>query len=222
MISSRSLASVAAITGASLFVLTACSPAKAPYEPPPPAPEASGDIAAGLDGTEAEAFSTAQVSDEDADLHEDEDGDHDEHDHDEEGFVGEAHVHGAGDLTVTQEDGFLTVTLDAPLASFGLPEDVAPEGETAEQYATGIAEPLGPTECEVTERSAEARSHGGHGAMTVSVVWRCAKIDRIEGMRFTLFDTYPAFHHVDAVYLGPDGEQVARELSPTDTELDFD
>ncbi len=33
---------------------------------------------------------------------------------------------------------------------------------------------------------------------------------------------YPGFHHVDAIYLGPNGEQVAKELTPTDTEIDFD
>jgi hypothetical protein len=142
-------------------------------------------------------------------------------DHDE-GHAGEPHVHGGGDLAITREDDFLTVSLDAPLANFGLSETKVPEGKKAEKFAEGIVEPIGPTVCEETERSITGRTDGTHGAMTVSVVWRCKKIDRVEGMLVHVFDLYPAFEHIDAIYLGPDGQQVAKELTPSDTEIDFD
>ncbi|MEZ6000154.1 DUF2796 domain-containing protein [Hyphomonas sp.] len=199
---------VAAISVASLMGLAACSPAAAPYEPPPPAPEIPADTAA-ADMPESVAVTAAVAELEEA------------HD-DAEGHAGEPHVHGGGDLAITREDDFLTVSLDAPLANFGLSETKVPEGPKAEKYAEGIVEPVGPTTCEETERSITGRTDGSHGAMTVSVVWRCKKIDRVEGMLVHVFELYPAFEHIDAIYLGPEGQQVAKELTPNDTEIDFD
>jgi hypothetical protein len=204
---------IAAMSGFSLLVLAACSPATKPYEPEAPAPaalEAPQPEPEVVDSVEAEIPAAGEVEDADPAL--DSEPDH----------AGEPHVHGGGDLSITQEDDFLTLTLDAPLANFGLSESKAPSGTKSEEYANGIAEPIGPTECEETERSVTGRTDGSHGAMTISVVWRCAKIDRVEGMQIHLFDLYPAFQHVDAIYLGPAGEQVAKELTPTDTEIDFD
>lgn len=199
---------VAAISAASLIGLAACGPAAAPYEPPPPASEVPPETAA-PDMAESLAAPAAVAELEEA------------HDHDE-GHAGEPHVHGGGDLAITREDDFLTVSLDAPLANFGLSETKVPEGPKAEKYAEGIVEPIGPTTCEETERSITGRTDGTHGAMTVSVVWRCKKIDRVEGMKVHVFELYPAFEHIDAIYLGPEGQQVARELTPNDTEIDFD
>ncbi|RAN39679.1 DUF2796 domain-containing protein [Hyphomonas sp. GM-8P] len=196
---------VAALSAATLLGLAACSPAGAPYEPPPaPAPEA----APADDATSLAAPAAVEAIEE-------------VHDH-EEGHAGEAHVHGGGELAITREDDFLTVSLDAPLANFGLSEAKVPEGAKAERYAEGIVEPIGPTVCEETERSITGRTDGAHGAMTVSVVWRCRKIDRVEGMLVHVFELYPAFEHIDAIYLGPEGQQVAKELTPSDTEIDFD
>ena len=219
MISSRTFAGASVLPGACALILAACSPANRPYEPPQPAAE---DAAAGVEqpvpdaapsGPEAEDITIpAAGEDPDADTALDA----------EQAHAGEPHVHGGGDLSVTREDDFLTVTLDAPLANFGLAENKAPQGKKAEDYATGIAEPVGPAECAESERSVDARTNGEHGAMTISVVWRCKKIERVEGLRVNLFDMYPAFQHVDAIYLGPNGEQVAGELTPTHTELDFD
>lgn len=203
---------VAALSAASLLGLAACSPAGQPYEPPPPAPEAPPPPAA--ESTPVEAAAVPAAPEAVADLEE-------PHDHDE-GHAGEPHVHGGGDLAITREDDFLTVTLDAPLANFGLAENKAPQEKKAETYASGIATAIGPTTCEETERSVDTRINGEHGAMTISVVLRCKKIDRVEGIRINLFDMYPGFHHVDAIYLGPNGEQIAKELTPTDTEIDFD
>lgn len=200
---------VAALSAASLLGLAACGPANAPYEPPAPAPQADPPEAALADDAASLAAPAAVAELEAA---------HDQ----EEGHAGEPHVHGGGDLAITREDDFLTVSLDAPLANFGLAETKVPEGPKAEKYADGIAEPIGPTTCEQTERSITGRTDGTHGAMTVSVVWRCKKIDRVEGMLVHAFDTYPAFEHIDAIYLGPEGQQVAKELTPNDTEIDFD
>ncbi len=199
---------VAAISAANLIGLAACGPASPPYEPAPPAPAAPAEAAPAV---MAESLDTPAAVTEMEDAH-----DHDE------GHAGEPHVHGGGDLAITREDDFLTVSLDAPLANFGLSETKVPEGEKAEKYADGIAEPIGPTVCEETERSITGRTDGAHGAMTVSVVWRCRKIERVEGMQIHVFDIYPAFEHIDAIYLGPDGQQVAKELTPNDTEIDFD
>ncbi|MCA8900979.1 MAG: DUF2796 domain-containing protein [Hyphomonas sp.] len=186
--------------------LVACGPDIAPYEPPPP---------------ESEVYAEAPAPDEaGAELHEDDD--HDAHDEHGEGHAGEVHEHGAAEMAVTREEDFLTLTLDAPLANFGLSEDKPPRGTKAEDFAEGIAEPLGPTKCEETERSVTSRSHDGHGNMTISVVWRCKKIERIEGLRLNVFTLFPGFEHVDAIYLGPDGTQAADELTAAHTDLDFD
>lgn len=208
MILSRLSLGAALVSGAGLLVLSACSPANAPYEPPAPAVEDAALPASVQD--EAEIPAAGEEADADPTLDA------------EEGHAHEAHVHGGGDLSVTEEDDFLTLTLDAPLANFGLSETSTLKDLDAEEYASAIAQPLGPTVCEETERSADTRTDGEHGAMTISVVWRCKKIERVEGIRIDLFSKYPGFHHVDAIYLGPEGEQVAKELTPEDTELDFD
>ena len=208
---------VAAFFSASLLGLAACSPANAPYEPPSPT-EATPSSATTADAASGDGHD----DDHEAEHEEDHDHDHDHEEGHEEGHAGEAHVHGHGELAITREDDFLTVTLDAPLASFGLPESKVPEGAKAEKFAEGIVEPFGPTECEETERSTTGRTDGTHGALTVSVVLRCKKTDRVEGMLVHAFDLYPAFEHIDAIYLGPDGQQVAKELTPNDTEIDFD
>ena len=204
---------VAAVSAASLLTLVACGPSSAPYEPPPPAPQSDQQaelpdaaLAVAADSPAAPAAVTELEA-----AHEDEAG-----------HAGEPHVHGGGDLAITREDDFLTVTLDAPLANFGLSETKVPEGKKAEKFAEGIVEPIGPTVCEETERSTTGRTDGTHGAMTVSVAWRCKKIDRVEGMRVHIFERYPGFEHIDAIYLGPEGQQVAKELTPSDTEIDFD
>ncbi|MEZ5997123.1 MAG: DUF2796 domain-containing protein [Hyphomonas sp.] len=214
MMSSHSLRSGAFTALLGLMALAACGgPASAPYEPPapaeaaaagsPPTPEAVDDSpAAGEDLTADPALDAEEVHADDE--------------------AGEVHEHGAGELAVTREDDFLTLTLEAPLANFGLPENDPPGDTEAESFADNLAEPMGPTDCEETERSVTARSTGDHGAMTVSIVWRCKKIDRIEGMRVNVFNLYPGFHRIDAVYLGPDGHQAAQELTPDNAELDFD
>jgi len=200
---------VAAISAASLLTLAACGPASDPYEPPSPAQEAELTQAADAVDADRPAPPEAVAELEAANDHDD-------------GHAGEPHVHGGGDLAITREDDFLTVTLDAPLANFGLSETKVPEGKKAEKFAEGIVEPIGPTVCEETERSTTGRTDGTHGAMTVSVAWRCKKIDRVEGMRVHIFERYPGFEHIDAIYLGPEGQQVAKELTPSDTEIDFD
>ena len=108
---------VAALSAATLLGLAACSPAGAPYEPPPaPAPEA----APADDATSLAAPAAVEAIEE-------------VHDH-EEGHAGEAHVHGGGELAITREDDFLTVSLDAPLANFGLSEAKVPEGASPSEY----------------------------------------------------------------------------------------
>nr|WP_321442426.1 DUF2796 domain-containing protein [uncultured Hyphomonas sp.] len=200
---------VAAISAASLLTLAACGPASEPYEPTSPAQESELTEAADAVDIDRPLAPEAVAELEEA-------NDHDE------GHAGEPHEHGGGDLSISREDDFLTVNLDAPLANFGLSETKVPEGKKAEKLAEGIVEPIGPTTCEETERAINGRTNGTHGAITLSVVWRCKKIDRVEGMQVHVFELYPGFHHIDAIYLGPEGQQVAKELTPSDTEIDFD
>ena len=210
----RHLISALAATGLAAL-LAACGPADKPYEPSEDdGPEAAAAV-------EYEGVPETGFADESPAAGEDPDADPDLAA--EEGHTGEPHEHGSGELSVTRDEDFLTLTLDAPLANFGVEEAAPPSDTEAEKYAEGIAEPMGPTSCEENERSVTTRvNEGGHSAMTISVVWRCAKIDRIEGLRINAFTLYPGFHKIEAVYLGPDGQQAAQELTADNAELDFD
>tara|TARA_R110000796_G_scaffold62830_10_gene144909 strand:+ start:234 stop:701 length:468 start_codon:yes stop_codon:yes gene_type:complete len=148
-----------------------------------------------------------------------EEADHDE-DH-EEHIGGEAHVHGAAELAVTLDTNFVTITVDAPLANYGLPEKTKKKSTELEQYAEGLTELMGNARCDLVERSADLRRSGDHAALTLSIVWDCRRPSQLDGLMFTGFEKYPAFEEVDAIYLGEAGETASATLTPDNPFLPF-
>ena len=197
------------LSGALLGILTfslfaACSP-PATYESAPDAME--GD--------------TSDAYPEEEDAYPDDPFYHEPEDHAEEDHAGgEAHVHGAAELAVVLEENFVTITLDSPLANFGLSEASKIKSSDLETYADGLAELMGDARCDTVERSADRRRNGDHSAMILSIVLDCRRPGRLDGLMFTGFKTYPDFKTVDAVYLG-EGEQSAATLTPQEPFLPF-
>lgn len=143
------------------------------------------------------------------------------HSDDEDHYAGEAHVHGAADLAIVQEANFITVTIDAPLANFGLPESTQKKAEDLEdKYAEGMIELMGDARCDMVERSAQIRRTGGHAALTLSNVWDCRRPSRLDGLMFTGFELYSGFETIHAVYIGGD-KQTADTLTPDHPFLPF-
>ena len=220
------------LAGMGLALCVACS-AEQPYEPEateaaaPPPVEAVED-ASPVPDTEAHedhddhAEHDAHADhDDDHDAHE-EHGDHDAHDHHEDEHAGgEAHVHGAAELAVTQENNFVTISIDAPLANFGLSEKTKKKSSDLEKYAEGLTELMGNAGCDLVERSADLRRSGDHAAMTLSIVWDCRRPSQLDGLMFTGFETYDAFETVEAVYLGEAGEAASAVLTPESPFLPF-
>lgn len=197
--------------GAAILLMAACSP--------PPTYEDAPDAGASVleDGDSAQAAAEEAEGLSDGDAHEDED-------HDEDGHAaragGEAHVHGAAELAATLDGTFVTITVDAPLANFGLSEKTGKKGSELEKLADGLTELMGDARCEIAERSAEIRRNGDHAALTLSIVWDCRRPSRLDGLLFTGFEMHEGFETVEAVYLGED-KQSAAVLTPDDPFLPF-
>ena len=199
------------LAGMGLALCVACS-AEQPYEPEATEAAAPPPVAAIEDAS--------PVSDNDAhDAHADHDDAHD--DHEDEHAGGEAHVHGAAELAVTQENNFVTISIDAPLANFGLSEKTKKKSSDLEKYAEGLTELMGNAGCDLVERSADLRRSGDHAAMTLSIVWDCRRPSQLDGLMFTGFETYDAFETVEAVYLGEAGETASAVLTPESPFLPF-
>lgn len=198
--------------GMALALCAACS-GEAPYEPAPQSVEA-----APMDADEAAPAPEAarEESHHDDDQH---DGAH--QDHDAHAVGGEAHVHGAAELAVTQESNFVTVTVDAPLANYGLSEKTKKKATDLETYADGLTELMGNARCDLVERSADLRRSGDHAALTLSIVWDCRRPSQLDGLMFTGFDTYSGFETVEAVFLGEAGETASATLTADSPFLPF-
>lgn len=201
--------------GLALALCAACS-GEAPYEPAPQSVEA-----APMDADEAAPAPAAadEAPHHDDDHHDDAHQDHDEHDAHAAG--GEAHVHGAAELAVTQESNFVTVTVDAPLANYGLSEKTKKKATDLEKYADGLTELMGNARCDLVERSADLRRSGDHAALTLSIVWDCRRPSQLDGLMFTGFDTYSGFETVEAVFLGEAGETASATLTADNPFLPF-
>jgi hypothetical protein len=131
---------------------------------------------------------------------------------------GEAHVHGAAEFAVAVDGDVLTVTLDAPLANFGLNE-----GDTDSlAVSTGIGDQLvsfeGDAGCKAGDRQVETRTSGHHSGLTLTLTFACTSVDKLEGVRLNAFTAFPDFETVNAVFIGPDA-QVASVLTPHNPEL---
>jgi|TARA_R110002020_G_scaffold83397_2_gene207104 hypothetical protein len=131
---------------------------------------------------------------------------------------GEPHVHGAGEFAVAVDGDLLTVTLDAPLANFGLGE-----GDTdALEVSTGIGDDLvsfqGDADCKAGNRHIQTRTVGDHSGLTLTLEFTCSALDKLDGVRLNAFSEFPGFQTVDAVFVGPDS-QMAAVLTPGNPEL---
>ena len=195
--------------GAALALCVACNaevpyePEPAPLEPPPPA-AAHAEPAHTPPSPEAMPHSLEMA-------HEDE----------EHHAGGEAHIHGAAELAVTLENNFVTITVDAPLANYGLSEKSKKKSAELEKYAEGLTELMGDARCDLVERSADLRRSGDHAALTLSIVWDCRRPSRLDGLMFTGFEQYEGFEEVSAVYLGEAGETASAILTPDSPFLPF-
>lgn len=156
--------------------------------------------------------------------------DHDHHDHDEERHGGEAHVHGHAELAVSVDGDRLIATFDSPLDSLiGFEHEPKNEAETAalETLQNRFSEPSillalpDRAGCEVDSISSGVRYQGDHGSLMVEQDFICKNINRISQLDVTVFAEFPDIEHIDAVFLG-ESEQVAKELSATQSTLDLD
>lgn len=190
-----------------LALCVACS-AEAPYEPEPHAVEAPPPAVAHVDDAPAPSAMAMSPAVE---------ADH----HDDDHAGGEAHVHGAAELAVTLENNFVTISVDAPLANYGLSEKTRKTSTELEKHAEGLTELMGHARCDVVERSADVRRSGDHAALTLSIVWDCKRPSQLDGLMFTGFEHYPAFEKVNAIYLGDDGETMSATLTPDSPFLPF-
>ena len=130
---------------------------------------------------------------------------------------GEAHEHGHADLSVVLEDARLTVTLDAPLANFGLSEGGATQAEidALENDLTPANRAIAVNTaavCEPESHGFEVRRSGDHAAVTADFVFTCAQPQALRSVALMLFDRYDGFEDVDAIFLD-NGEQTAFELT---------
>ena len=131
---------------------------------------------------------------------------------------GEAHVHGAGEFAVAVDGNRLTVTLDAPLANFGLGEGDADAMDVSTDISDGLVSFAGDADCQPGDRNVTTRTVGGHSSLTLELGFTCTDISKLEGVRLNAFTTFPHFETVDAVFIGPDA-QVASVLTPGNPEL---
>lgn len=223
------LISVAAV------LLVGCQPAAEAPDAPPTPPAVTNDAVAPAP-PEASATETVSHDDHEDDAahadHEGEDAhkDHDEHDehegHDDHNghsdhddhAGGEAHVHGHAELAVVRDGNTITVSLESPLANYGLSETETDLGDTT-RYADQTAELIG-GECLRTERSVSARSDGQHGQMVIDLTFSCDDASVITGVKVLAFDAFSGFEEIDAVALTDSG-QSAVSLSPANPVIQF-
>lgn len=141
--------------------------------------------------------------------------------------AGEVHEHGKGELAITLDGATLTVSLEAPLASFASFEH---EPETPEQrqelqdVRAGFMRVSrnvainGQAGCEFNTREVGFRHTGDHGSVMVDYAFECTTPDALTSVRLRTFDDYPGLESVDAVFL--DGtDQKAKSLTAEDNSI---
>ena len=131
---------------------------------------------------------------------------------------GEAHVHGAGEFAVAVDGDVLTVTLDAPLANFGLGEGDTDTLEVSTGIGEGLVSFVGGANCQPGDRRIETRTVGDHSGLTLTLSFTCKDIEALEGVRLNAFSEFPGFETVNAIFIGPD-TQVAGVLTAGNPEL---
>ena len=219
-----------ALIATSALALAACQPATEAPEatvPTPPSPPVTTETVAApaapeTPTVETEVTTEAHDHDDDAHDHSDEhdhsehkeDDGHDHHDH----AGGEAHVHGHGDLAVTRDGNTITVSLEAPLANFGLSETETNLGDSS-VYADQAVK-LNGGNCLRTERSVGAQSDGQHGKMTIDLSFNCDDASEVTGIDATALTAFAGFSEIDAVIL-TETDQAAATLTKTSTVISF-
>ena len=173
----------------------------------------------------------------DAHDHDDEhahDEDHDhadehshDHDHDHDHGVGEAHVHGAGEMAIALDGGSLSVSFESPLASFASFEH---EPKTPEQEAelqgvrdafmqvSGVIALNSEAGCTSTSQDVAFRHSGDHGSIMADYVFDCTAADSLNSAELQLFGAYPALETVNVIFLNG-ADQTAKKLTADDSSL---
>lgn len=178
----------------------------------------------------AEAEADGNATDETAQSHDDEHSHDDDHAHDHDHAGGEAHVHGKGEAALVLEDGVLSVTMTAPLASFGARESApeTPEEEAAKaSLRLQLADPS-----KLVAINSEARcifagsevdfiyTSDTHGHADLAYTFNCARPEELGTLDFAAFETFPTLEEVDAVML--DGaQQSAATMTPGSASLSW-
>lgn len=167
-----------------------------------------------------------------------EDHDHEEHDHGEEAHDDHdhasdepaarlgSHQHGNAMLAVTVQNSTISISFDAPLASFGAPESPQTDEDQAEIEAvqetlrdeTNIVNLVGDVGCDLVSRSMSTRLANGHGELQTSAEYNCADVGALEAIRVVAFNAYPTLTEVEAVYVS-DVTQNSAELTRANPEL---
>ncbi len=219
------------VAAAYLMALSGCGGADSSDDPAPvdagtPAGDARGaELGGEIRGVDPEDREDAAVE---------QDDDHDAHasdeDHDDEMAGGQAHVHGTGELAAVLEGNDLTISLQAPLDSFGLPE-AAPETDeqTAlmDQARLKLQDPLGAVSLPVDAACIFSGSDvvfsysGDHGEAALDYSFRCARPDALDAIEIRLFDTYDDLEEIDAVFIAG-ASQNAATLDASRTSLTRD
>lgn len=228
------------------LVLAACggsqdeAPANAPADAGAPAEDARGaqlggeirgadpEDRAGATTGDVDHADGADHGDEEHDDHGDDDHEHD--DHGEEMAGGEAHVHGHAELAAVLEGRDLVVSIQAPLASFGLPEK-APETEqergTMEQARLRLQDPLKavkPDEaasCVFSGSDVVFNYRGDHGSADIDYNFVCSRPDALQSLKVNLFEAYGDLEEIEAVFLAG-ADQAAATLTPSRMTLSRD
>ena len=161
----------------------------------------------------------------------DDHGDHDDHDdHDDEMAGGEAHVHGHAEMAIVLEGNDLTVSVQAPLASFGLPEsEPETEAETGEmeQARLRLQDPLQTVAigdaagCIFSGSDVMFSYRGDHGSADIEYTFQCNRPDALTSVDVKLFEAHEGLEEVEAVFI-TGTEQVADTLTASNTTIGRD
>ena len=145
------------------------------------------------------------------------DHDHDHsHDHDHAG--GSAHVHGLGELVVSQDGETLTISFRTALASVGISEREPATDAAREELETALSPFYDPAyavalsgygECNRTGLTVNADFGGGHGDLEFDYTFSCAAIDKVTGVGMPLFDRHETLETVNAVWVGATSQSAA-------------
>ncbi|MEM1086672.1 MAG: DUF2796 domain-containing protein [Pseudomonadota bacterium] len=148
---------------------------------------------------------------------------HDDHDHDH-GGVGEAHVHGEGEMAVTLDGSTLAVSFEGALASFASFEhEPKTDEQRAELEAVRVSFAAAENSlsinteagCVLNSTGVQFRHSGNHGSVMADYEYTCASVDEISSISLKIFDNYPALEAVDVVFISDTGQQ-AKTLIASD------